>query len=360
MVRGVRAARVGAILLAATALGANLIANAGEFPYGVLHRITLSGAAPVRALAFGPGGKRLYAAAGGELSTYDSASGGRGPVVKLPGLAVGLAASAHHAGILYVATRAPARLLMLAVRPLRITSSVALGGGEPSGLLYDSEADALYVESRAGHSVARLDPESGKTLGVARVRGELEQMATNGRGMLYVANAADDELEAIDTRTMRRAGAIPLSGCAAPSGLAMDTVGRRLFVACGDGQALVVDEDMGFAFVRLPIERAAGLRTVFALRPLGPEGWKGGAFIAGDGPALDAIQMKAFISYVGGGALPLEGRCTGLAVDSAARKLALALAGSGAPGAVKAAAPAAHAAGNELWILGSANEGVYP
>jgi DNA-binding beta-propeller fold protein YncE len=357
------AACAATILLALTTLGSTLVADAGEFPYHVLQRISLSGAAPVRALAFSPGGKRLFAAVGSELRAYDTASSGRGPVLQLPGAAVALVAAARDGGTLYVALRQPARLLRVSLRPLRILSSVAIGHDEPSGLLYDAATDALYVESTTGGSIARLDSQSGKTLGVARLHGRLEQMATNGRAMLYVADADDDELEAIETGNMRRAGAIPLSGCTAPSGLATDTVGRRLFVACGNGQALVIDEEMGFPFVRLPIERAAGLRMVFALRPLGPQGWKGGAFLAGDGPALDAIQMKAFINYVDGGSLPLDGRCTGLAVSSAARKLALALRAAGAAfsgsGAGSAGSPM-QAARVELWILAGANEGASP
>jgi DNA-binding beta-propeller fold protein YncE len=351
MSRSRRAARAGAILIVATtALGTSFAARAGEFPYRVLHRIPLSGAAPVRALAFGPAGKHWYAAVGSELRSYDPRSGEAASVLKLPGVGVGLAAAARAGGALYVVTREPARLLILTLHPLRISSSVALRA-EPSALLYDDGTDALYVESRAGHSVARLDPTSGKTLGVVHLHGQLAQMAANGRGMLYVSNAADDELEAIETAGMRRAGAIPLSGCSAPTGLAMDTVGRRLFVACGNGQALVVDEDMGFTFVRLPIERARGLQTVFALNPLGSGGWKGGAFMAGDGSALDAIRMQAFISYVGGGSFPLSGKCTALAVSPVARRLVLAVAPRAAAGAAGAI---------ELLLLGGTNAGVSP
>ena len=163
--------------------------------------------------------------------------------------------------------------------------------------------------------------------------------------------------EVIETGKMSRTGAIPLSGCSAPSGLAMDPVGRRLFVGCGNGEALVVDEDMGMTFVRLPIGQAGSLQAVFAFNPLGPGGWKGAAFMAGDASALNAIQMKAFISYVGGGSLPLSGRCTSLAVSPAARQLALALAPRGASAATAAgegataAGAARDASGVELWVL---------
>lgn len=344
------AARAAAILLAAATFGPSLAAAAGAFPYRVLHRISLEGAGAAPAVAFGPAGKHFYAAVGQELRSYDAVSAQPGAGMKLPGAAVAIAASTRDDGVLYVATRAPARLLILAVNPLRIRSSIGLRGGAPSALLYDDVADALYLESAAGRAVTRLDPKTGRPLGTVRLTGRLTQMAGNGRGTLYVADAAGDDLEVIAGAAMKRLGAIPLSRCTAPTGLAMDPVGRRLFVACGNGVALVVDEEMGFAFERLPIERASDLRLVFALHPLGAGGWKGGVFMAGDGPALDAIQMKAFISYVGGGSLPLDGRCTALAVSAAARRLVVALAPRAGVASGQDAAP-------QLLLLG-ANEGV--
>ena len=354
--------RARAGLLAGAALAASLAASAGEFPYRVLQAVHLSGAGAVQALAFGPSGKHVYAAVGMQLRSYDTASGKPGAAVKLPGTGVGLAVAARDGGLLYVATRSPARLLVLALPSMRVVSTAVLRGGAPAALLYDGEQNDLYAESRAGSWIARLDPASGKTLAVAHLHGGLRQMAVNGRGMLYVANASAEELEAIDTNGMHRAGAIPLSGCTGPSGLAMDVVGRRLFVACGNGQALVIDEDMGFTFVRLSIGRAASLRAVFASHPLGPQGWKGGAFVAGDGPELAAIQMKAFISYASGGSLPLAGRCTALAISPLAHRLVLALApraaGQAAAAGSGAAGSAAEGTGVELLLLGGKGQGV--
>jgi DNA-binding beta-propeller fold protein YncE len=157
---------------------------------------------------------------------------------------------------------------------------------------------------------------------------------------LYVANAAGDAIEVIATGKMTFIGTIPTPNCHAPTGVDFDPVGRRLFVACGNGTALVIDTDMGFAFEQLPIQKATALKTVFAFHPGAPAGWKGGAFIAGDGPVLDAIRMNAFISYTNGGSLPLPGRATALAASPAARQLWIALAPrNDAPGEAAAGDP---------------------
>lgn len=317
-------ARVSALTAAATALAASFPAAGGAFPFGVAHRIELTGAAPVAALAFVPDGKMAYAADGDELRGFDVATGVSADSVKAPGPVVGLAASPDGGGSLYAAVSSPARLLLLSLHPLRIRSSVPLRGGAPSALLYVPREHGLYVESRAGHSVARLDVE-GRTAAVAHLSGDLAQMAGDGRGTLYVANAASNAIDVIATEKMTSTGAIPTRECQAPTGVDLDPVGRRLFVACGNGVALVIDTDMGFAFEQLPIHKGTALQTAFAFHPDGPGGWKGGAFIAGNGTALDGIRMNAFISYTGAGSMPLPARATALAISPAAGQLWVAL-----------------------------------
>lgn len=327
MIRTSRVALAGGVLtVAAAALAASFPAAGGTLPFAVVHRIEVAGGSPVTALAFAPDGKQAYAAAGEELRSFDVATGAPGQAVRTPGQLVGLAASPEAGGSLYAAVRAPARLLVLGLHPLRIRADHPIrSAGAPSALLYEAGEHALYVESRSGHSVARLDSGDGKTIAVAHLQGELAQMAGDGRGTLYVANAAGDAVAVIATDTMRFIGAIPTPNCHTPTGLDLDPVGRRLFVACGNGTALVIDTDMGFAFEQLPIQKGAPLRTVFAFRPGGTNGWKGGAFIAGAAPALDAIRMNAFISYTSAGSMPLSGPATALAVSPEAGQLWIAL-----------------------------------
>ena len=316
----------GALVLAAAALAVNVPATGGTLPFTVAHRIALTGSSPVGSLAFAPDGKLAYAAAGDALRSFEVETGAPADVVKLPGQAVGLAASSEEGGTVYVAVRAPAQLMFFSMHPLRVRASVPIRGGAPTALLYEPREHSLYVESRSGHSVTRLDSGSGKTIAVGHLQGDLEQMAGDGRGTVYVANSSSDAIDVLTTDKMTPLGGIPTHDCDAPTGLDLDPVGRRLFVACGNGRALVIDTDMGFAFEQLPIQNGTGLRTVFAFHPNGPGGWKGGAFIAGDGPELDAIRMNAFISYTGAGAIRLPGRATALAVNPPAGQIWIALA----------------------------------
>jgi sugar lactone lactonase YvrE len=336
MNRASRLALAGALTVTAATAAARPPAAAGTLPFAVAHRIEVAGGAPITALVFASDGKQAYSAVGDELRSVDVATGSPGARVTVPGQVVALAAATDAGGTLYAAVAAPARLLVLGTHPLRIRSSVALRSGTPSGLLYEPGEHALYVESQAGRSVARLDSGDGKTRAVARLRGGLAQMAGDGRGTLYIANPLGDAIDVVATDKMLSTGAIPTPNCHAPTGLDFDPVGRRLFVACGSGTALVIDTDMGFAFEQLPIDKGTAQRMVFTFHAGGPGGWKGGAFIAGDAPALDGIRMNAFISYIRDGSMPLRGQATALAVSPDGSQLWIGLAPrDGEPGPVE-------------------------
>ena len=298
-------------------------AAARGFPFHLLHRMTLPAVGPVHALLFDPQNREIYAAQGRRIVVY-ALSGERLAVQRrLAGTVSALARNG--AGEIVAAVRAPAQLVFLSARTLTVEHRRALDADPPTALLYDRSANMLFLQSRRNGSIVRVDPASGRALDQVRLAGALGQMADNGRGTLYVTDATRDVLEVIDARTMRDEGTIALHWCRAPSGLTMDTIGRRLFVGCANGRALIVDADLGFTFVRLPIPGGPELRAAFALHPAGARGWKGGAFFASGG-AVAAIQMQAFVRYRAHGQLPLPSRCTALALAPPVGELWLALA----------------------------------
>lgn len=315
-------------------------AVAGALPLQITQRIAVAGADPVRAIASGPDGAQVYVASGSEIRVYAVASGKLTGTLPLPAPVVDMTADAS-GGVGYAALVAPARVVVFGLQPLHIRSTITLTDGAPSALLLDATAHALYVESSAAASVSKFDTSSGKRVAALRLDGMLQQMATDGRGTLYVANMNHAAIDAVDTARMTHTGAIPLQGCTQPTGLAMDPVGRRLFVACRDGTRAVVDTDMGFTFESLHGDVPGVMRTVFGFHPFGADGWKGGAFSAGEASQLTAIRMNAFINYSEEGSYPLHGSCQALALDSGGHGLWLAVAQ--APGSRKPV---------ELWLLG--------
>ncbi len=310
------------------------VVHATIFPYHGLYRISLPDAGSVGALAVD--GRDVCVGQGDTVSLYAPTSAERIDHQHLDGTVRALTTVD---GTIVVAVSDPSRLEFLAARSLRVLRQRRLGAATPSELVYDSLARMLFIEYRTAHTVTRLDPQTGRALGSVRLVGALGQMAANGRGTLYVVNSTHDAIDVIGARRMNYEGAIPLQRCSTPRALAMDTVGRRLFAACSNGRALIVDADLGFTFDRFPIQYGRDLRAAFAFRPLGPHGWKGGIFFVGGG-AVSAIQMQSFVRYQAAGRFPLTRRVTAFAIAPPVGVLWLAVAPSGGK-------PAA------LWRLGT-------
>lgn len=309
-------------------------------------RFALPVGAPVQALAFGPGGHNAYFARGSELFAYDASTARPAGTLALPGPVVDMAIDpAHATGYALLAN--PVRLVNFDLQPLRLLRQQALGGDAPTAMLYDSAAGAVFIERAHGATLTKVDATSGRLMGALSLSGTLGQMVIDQRGTLYVTDGAHDAVDVVDEAHMSDLGTIPLSGCNGPSGLAMDPVGRRLFVGCADGARAVVDTDMGFTFEQLPSPMRGASRMLFAVHPFGAGDWKGAAIGVGANGRLALIRMLAFVKYVAAGDDPLPGRCEAMALDPATHQLWLAVGG---------ASPAAGGANEavELWTLGQA------
>ncbi len=309
-------------LFAATAAFACTAAAAAVFPLHVLRQVPITASGTPQALAFASDGALAYLAVGRSLAVYDAATAAAAGVLALPGTAVDLAMAAR-GDTAYVALQDPDAVAVVSLRPLRVVRTLRLPVA-PSALLVDLDGRYLYVESAAAGRVLQIDAASGRSIGEARLAGRLQQMAQNDYGQLFVAVADRDAVDVLDTQPLRFAGTVPMANCRAPSGAAIDPVGRRLFVSCASGVA-VVDTDIGFTFQQLPAPAGGRTRALFVRSPKGADGWKGAAFFAGENGVLSAVRMLAFIKYADGGHLTLAAGADALAFDAARGQLWLAL-----------------------------------
>lgn len=329
--------------------GTSLAAESG---LQLSQRFALPLDAPVHALAFGPDGSRAYLASGRELRVYDLASAHQTATLALSGTIVDMSIDPVKA-IGYAVLTGPARLVSFRLRPLGLLRELRLSDGPPSALLYDAGAGALFVESAERTTLTKFEAASGRRIGVLRLPGVPGQMAVNQRGTLYLADSTHDAIDVVDEAHMNYLGAIALSGCKSPSGLAMDPVGRRLFVSCTDGMREIVDADMGYTFERLPSSLRGASNMLFAFHPFGSGAWKGAAIGVGANNRLALIRMLAFVKYRAAGSYPLPGRCEAIALNGVTHQLWLAVAGKPL---------AAGIAGRtvEFWTLGQVDEGAAP
>jgi hypothetical protein len=92
-----------------------------------------------------------------------------------------------------------------------------------------------------------------------------------------------------------------------PSGLALDSKGRRLFVACEDGVIEIIDTDSGFTLRRTQGRQWSSERDL-RMDPQGKGQWKAASFAAQQDGTLTGIRMSAYINYTVGGPVQTHAR----------------------------------------------------
>jgi DNA-binding beta-propeller fold protein YncE len=171
-------------------------------------------------------------------------------------------------------------------------------------LCFDSAANAVEAISASG-SVASIDASSNKVIKSGQVPTGSGGVACGILNRVYVADPAANIVRVLNHDTIADEGDYPMKTCHKPSGLSLDTKGRRLFVGCEDGLIEIVDTDAYFTFIELKGGSGAA-RETFAWLPQGKGNWKAAVFIAHDDGTFSVVRMNAFINYSLGGQYKLR------------------------------------------------------
>jgi DNA-binding beta-propeller fold protein YncE len=143
-------------------------------------------------------------------------------------------------------------------KTLAIIKQVILPIGGSDGIVYDASSDRVFGLTHGKKDVA-VDAATGEVAGVVDIPGAAESAAADGKGHLYNVMEDLNVLVDIDTHALKVVNQWPLAPCTGPSGVAMDTKTRRIFIGChggGDnntGVMVVFDPDAGKVIATLPI-----------------------------------------------------------------------------------------------------------
>ena len=227
------------------------------------------------------------------------------------------------------------KVIAFSLPDLKIKATGDLSTSGTSSLCYDEESKTVEAVS-AGGSLDSIDAESGKVLKSDRVATGSGQIACGTLDHVYVADTAANVIHVLNHRTGKNDGDFPIMTGSKPSGLALDTKGRRLFVACEDGVIEVIDTDSGFTFIELKGGKGTA-RETFVWAPQGKGQWKAASFVAQQDGTLTGVRMNAFINYSVGGQYKLTPGLRSVAYDAKTHHLFLTSVNSGAPVVVVAA-----------------------
>jgi DNA-binding beta-propeller fold protein YncE len=118
-------------------------------------------------------------------------------------------------------------------------------GTNPDTIIYDPVSKRVFTMNGRSNDVTAINAADGTLAGTFPVNGTPEFAAADGKGSIFLNIEDKSELVQFDTQKLTITNHWALAPCEEPSGLAMDTKGRRLFLGCRNKMMAVVNADTG-------------------------------------------------------------------------------------------------------------------
>jgi DNA-binding beta-propeller fold protein YncE len=137
------------------------------------------------------------------------------------------------------------------------TLATAITGDGPDAILYDNASKRVFTFNGRGGTATAIDAAKAGTRGVSgltiNLGGKPEFAVADGAGHIY--NNLEDKSLVVQIDSLSRAtlNQWPLEPCESPSGIAIDTQHRRLFVGCHNKLMAIMDADTGKVVATMPI-----------------------------------------------------------------------------------------------------------
>jgi DNA-binding beta-propeller fold protein YncE len=254
------------VLFASLVLGMSVLAQSGTAPLPAK-------AAPAAAQAVGPfhvektfdlGGDggwdllavdsdahRLYVPRGNRVMVIDTESGKLvGEVEGTEGVHGVALAPAFGRG--FTSNGKAGTVTVFDLKTLKMLQTVK-AGQNPDAILFEPVTKSVLVFNGKSNDATVIHAEEGAVLGTIAIGGKPELGVADGKGKVYVNVEDKSEIVRLDLKTLKVESRFPLAPGEEPSGLAFDAAHGRLFSACANEKAVVLDAETGKVLATLKI-----------------------------------------------------------------------------------------------------------
>ena len=112
---------------------------------------------------------------------------------------------------------------------------------DPDFVFYDPQTKRVFVCHGDAAEITAIDPEKEEVVGKITLGGGAEAAVVDEKGNGFVNLEELAEVANFDPRALTVKQKWPITGCKTPTGLAIDSTNRRLFIGCRDHHLLAVN-----------------------------------------------------------------------------------------------------------------------
>lgn len=115
----------------------------------------------------------------------------------------------------------------------------------PDAIIFDPATRRVFAFNGGSNSATAIDTRTNRALKNIPLPGRPEFAQADGAGNVYVNLEDKNQIERIDSRTLKTTANWSIAPCDSPSGLAIDRAYHRLFSVCQNKLMIVVDTRNG-------------------------------------------------------------------------------------------------------------------
>jgi YVTN family beta-propeller protein len=219
------------------------VAAFAQKPYSVLTQWKIGGEGGWDYLTSDPAAHRLYVTHGPRVEVLDSDTGKVvGSITGLKGThGVALDDSGKYG---YVSDGGANAVVVFDRKSLATVASIP-AGTNPDGILFEPKTKTVWAFNGRSSNATVIDTAERKVVATIALSGKPEFPVADGTGTVFANIETKNEIVRFDAAAKTVTATWPVADCDSPSGLAIDTAGRRLFAVCDGGKMAVVDANTG-------------------------------------------------------------------------------------------------------------------
>ena len=219
------------------------VAAYAQKPYSVLTQWKIGGEGGWDYLTSDPAAHRLYVTHGPRVEVLDSDTG------KVVGSITGLkgthGVALDDSGKYGYVSDGGANAVVVFDRTSFATVASIPAGTNPDGIVFEPKTKTVWAFNGRSSNATVIDTAQRKVVATIALSGKPEFPVADGTGTVFANIETKNEIVRFDAAAKTITATWPVADCDSPSGLAIDTAGRRLFAVCDGGKMAVVDTNSG-------------------------------------------------------------------------------------------------------------------
>ncbi|MGC1784923.1 MAG: YncE family protein [Acidobacteriaceae bacterium] len=182
----------------------------------------------------------------------------------------------------------------------------------PDAIIFDPATKRVFAFNGRSNSATAIDTSTNRALQNVPLPGGPEFAQADGSGNVYVNLEDKNQIERIDSRTLKTTANWSISPCDSPSGLSIDRAHHRLFSVCDNKVMAVVDTDNGRVVATVAIGNGPDATRYNARRHLvfSPNGQDGTLTIVRQNSPDSYTPVQTVVTQKGARTMALD-RATG-------------------------------------------------